>query len=80
MSIPILLKQPYLAIPILHEDNLGDNGNPIQKATNSYFMKIFQLQCLLGQNCPSIKVQSGSERSVDAQSIENVVSSLHTKT
>ena len=64
--IPVPLKWSYLVIPILHEDNLGSIGKPIQKATKSYFMKISQFQCLLGQNCRSIEAQqSGLGSPVD---------------
>jgi hypothetical protein len=45
-----LLKRPYHEITISNEDNLGGVGKLIQRATKSYFMKIFQFQHLLGQN------------------------------
>lgn len=74
-SRPVIVKQPYLVIQISIEDNIGGAGNLIQIATNSYFMKIFKFQCLLGQNCLSIETR----KSVSVNSVDVSVESRSTE-
>jgi hypothetical protein len=81
----VLLNWSYLKILTLDVDNLNGVVNLIQRATKSYFMKIFQIQRLLCQNRPSRKIQkktvsrSSVDFSVDAHSIKDAALGLHTK-
>lgn len=66
MGKPLILNRPYLEIPRLDKDNLGGIRQFIQRATNSYFMKIYKFQHLLGQNRPSIEIRKAvSGSSID---------------
>lgn len=80
MSIPVLVKRPYLVITKFDENNLGGVRKLIQRATKLYFTKIFEFQHLLGKNRLSIEVQqSGLGSSVEPRLIE-VMHQLHTTT